>query len=95
MSPWSTRVAAPSTRQAESPVRQHPLRWFVDYYDQLKSTIPLDALIVCYCESVTCDNSENLVRELGLMGYTNVLVYRGGWEEWVAAGNPVDGTPDN
>jgi rhodanese-related sulfurtransferase len=72
-----------------------PYDQLVDYYDQLKSTIPLDALIVCYCESVTCDNSENLAKELGFMGYINVLVYRGGWEEWEAAGNPVDGSPDD
>jgi len=65
----------------------------IDHYDQLKNTIPLDAIIVCYCESVTCDQSENLAKELGFMGYTNVLVYKGGWQEWEAAGYPVDTSP--
>lgn len=67
-----------------------PYDELIDYYEKLKSTLPLDALIVCYCESVTCDNSENLAKELGFMGYSNVFVYRGGWQEWEAAGHPVE-----
>ncbi|UCH84386.1 MAG: rhodanese-like domain-containing protein [Candidatus Latescibacterota bacterium] len=67
-----------------------PYDELLDYYDQLKSTIPADAVVVCYCESVTCDQSENLAKELAFMGYTNVLVYKGGWQEWETAGYPVE-----
>jgi rhodanese-related sulfurtransferase len=64
----------------------------IDHYEQLKAKLALDATIVCYCQSVTCDQSESLAKELRFMGYTNVLVYRGGWEEWESAGYPVEGT---
>lgn len=69
-----------------------PYDELIEYYDYLKATVPLGALVVCYCESVTCDQSENLAKELALMGYANVLVYRGGWQEWNTTGYPVEGT---
>ncbi|MEJ2719668.1 MAG: rhodanese-like domain-containing protein [bacterium] len=60
-----------------------------DHYEDLKAKLPLDAIIVCYCQSVTCDQSENLAKELSFMGYANVLIYKGGWEEWETTGYPV------
>jgi rhodanese-related sulfurtransferase len=66
----------------------------IDHYERLKTTIPLDAVIVCYCESVTCDQSKNLAKELEFMGYENVLVYKGGWQEWDAAGYPTERTSE-
>jgi rhodanese-related sulfurtransferase len=65
-----------------------PYGGLADYYDRLAETVPLGALIVCYCQSVTCDDSENLARELSFMGYRNVLLYKGGWDEWSGAGYP-------
>jgi rhodanese-related sulfurtransferase len=59
-----------------------PYDEFVDYFETLQARVPRDAVVVCYCESVTCDESENLSTELKLMGYETVLVYKGGWQEW-------------
>jgi rhodanese-related sulfurtransferase len=64
----------------------------VDQYNRLRERVPLDAVVVCYCESVTCDESENLARELGFMGYSNVLIYKGGWQEWETTGLPTEET---
>ena len=59
-----------------------PYNEFVDYFETLQARVPSDAVVICYCESLTCDESESLATELKLMGYTTVLVYQGGWQEW-------------
>jgi rhodanese-related sulfurtransferase len=71
-----------------------PYERFVDYYNTLDETVPLDSVIVCYCQSETCDDSENLARELKFMGYRKVVLYKGGWDEWSLAGYPVFPTPE-
>ncbi|UCG52779.1 MAG: hypothetical protein JSW58_04295 [Candidatus Latescibacterota bacterium] len=66
-----------------------PYDALVDQYDKLRELVPMDAMVVCYCESVTCDESENLARELGFMGYSNVLIYKAGWQDWETSGYPT------
>jgi rhodanese-related sulfurtransferase len=48
------------------------------------------AEIVTYCASATCRNSHIAAETLGTMGYTNVRVYTGGKQDWLAAGLPVE-----
>ena len=50
------------------------------------------AAIVVYC-SRTCDESERLADELESLGYEHVAVYRGGKEDWIEAGLPVERDP--
>lgn len=68
-----------------------PYDHFVDYYDQLLEMVPMDADVVTYCRSLTCDLSDDLAREMQLAGYERVLVYKGGWLEWTEAEMPVEG----
>ena len=70
-----------------------PYEKFSEYYDKLTTTIPYTAMIVCYCSSETCDDSENLARELKFMGYLNLMLYKGGWDDWSAAGHPTEPAP--
>ncbi len=70
-----------------------PVENLTEYYDKLTAMVPLDATVVCYCRSVTCDQSENLAREMRIMGYKHVMVYKGGWEEWSQAGYSSEGSP--
>jgi rhodanese-related sulfurtransferase len=67
-----------------------PYDQLVDYYEVLTATVATDQLVVVYCWSLTCDFSDSLASELALMGYTNIVIFRGGWEEWQAAGYPTD-----
>ena len=60
-----------------------------EYLEQLQAEVPIDALVVCYCWSPTCDFSDQLAAELRFMGYSNVQVFTGGWEDWTAAGHPA------
>jgi rhodanese-related sulfurtransferase len=67
-----------------------PYDQLVDYYESLTASVATDRLIVVYCWSKTCDFSDSLASELVLMGYTNIVIFRGGWEEWQAAGFPTE-----
>jgi len=61
-----------------------------EYLTQLQAEVPTDAPVVCYCWSPTCDFSDQLASELGYLGYTDVRVFKGGWEEWTAAEQPAE-----
>jgi rhodanese-related sulfurtransferase len=67
-----------------------PYEGLSEHYNELTRNLPLDAMVVCYCRSVTCDDSENLARELKFMGYRYVVTYRGGWDDWSQAGYPAE-----
>lgn len=44
------------------------------------------ALVVVYCASATCPNSDIAARRLGEMGYARVRVFKDGKAAWTAAG---------
>ena len=67
-----------------------PYEELLGHYDELRDTIAMNADVVIYCESYTCDQSENLATELKLMGYERVVIYKGGWQEWEEAGLPTE-----
>jgi rhodanese-related sulfurtransferase len=49
-----------------------------------------DTPIVVYCASETCQNSHQVAKLLGDVGYTNVSVYAGGKADWQEAGLPIE-----
>ncbi len=67
-----------------------PYEELLGHYDELRESIPINTDVVIYCESFTCDQSENLATELKLMGYERVTIYKGGWQEWDEAGLPTE-----
>lgn len=48
-----------------------------------------DADIVVYCANVNCQNSDIVAHRLGVLGYSQVRVYKGGKADWEAAGLPL------
>lgn len=50
----------------------------------------LDARIVVYCGSETCDASLRVARSLHILGYRDVHRYVGGKQDWAAAGLPLE-----
>lgn len=48
------------------------------------------AEVVVYCASATCRNSDIAAQHLGRLGYGRVRVYRGGKQDWIDAGLPVE-----
>lgn len=65
-----------------------------EYFDILNSQVPMDAHVVVYCRSVTCDFSDQLATELKIIGYKNVSIFSGGWDAWTRAGYPIEGMVD-
>ncbi len=49
-----------------------------------------DRRLVVYCSGEDCEDSRAVAKGLSAMGYSNVAVYAGGWEEWSASGAPVE-----
>ena len=68
----------------------------LDYYDMghyLGRVLPAldpETETVIYCYGPDCDDAELLARELYTLGFTNLLVYRGGFEEWVDSGQMIE-----
>jgi len=46
--------------------------------------------LVLYCDGGDCRDSHLLASKLMELGYRNLLVYRGGYPEWVGLGRPVE-----
>ena len=49
-----------------------------------------DAVIITYCDGVTCNLSKDLALFLEKLGFSNVRILVNGWTVWQQAGLPVD-----
>jgi rhodanese-related sulfurtransferase len=50
---------------------------------------PLETTLVIYCDGGQCQTSVNLAKILHETGFRDIKVFFGGWDEWAAAGLPV------
>lgn len=58
--------------------------------EQIEGLIPnKDSLIVVYCSNSQCPASNYLASQLSELGYSNILKYKEGIQEWMNSGNPV------
>ncbi len=58
--------------------------------DAVRSAVPnADTTIVVYCKSENCSASEKAAKRLIDLGYTDVLDYEAGKEDWKGAGLPI------
>jgi rhodanese-related sulfurtransferase len=64
-----------------------------EFMNVLSGEVSNDAHIVCYCKSPSCDFSDLLATELKVIGYTDVSIFSGGWEQWTKAEYPVEKGP--
>jgi len=53
----------------------------------------LQGPVITYCSGAACDDSLELTKYLRAVGFTNIALYAGGFNEWKAAGLPVEGAP--
>ena len=60
-----------------------------EYFDEVMASIPLNALIIAYCDGETCSLSKDLAIELFYRGYENVRVLVNGWSLWKDHGFPI------
>ncbi|HUU37842.1 MAG TPA: rhodanese-like domain-containing protein [Candidatus Desulfaltia sp.] len=55
-------------------------------------SFPVDQVLVVYCEGGDCQTSVALATLIHERGFTDIRILSGGWEEWVAAGLPEEGS---
>lgn len=60
------------------------------YRDRVLAVLSNESEIMVYCSEATCEDSELLAKELYLLGFTKLLVFKGGFAEWSGAGLPVE-----
>jgi rhodanese-related sulfurtransferase len=66
-----------------------PYEEFEQYSPQIIPNLKTDEEIITYCDGGECESSLLLARELRDLGYRNIKVFFGGWEEWKNAGLSV------
>lgn len=64
---------------------------FDSQYEEFENAIAKDALLIIYCQSITCRYSDVVANKLKGLGYRNIKIFAGGWVEWVQARYPVQG----
>jgi rhodanese-related sulfurtransferase len=68
----------------------------LDYYDMgnyLDRVLPLlsrEQEIMVYCSEPSCSDSELLAKHLYSLGYTKLVVFKGGFTEWSGAGLSIE-----
>lgn len=56
--------------------------------EELENKINTDESFVVYCSDDDCGSSEDLSYELQSYGFNKILLFKGGWKEWVDADMP-------
>jgi len=67
-----------------------PYEEFDEHAPQVLSKLPKDEEIIAYCDGTECETSLLLARELLELGYKDVKVFFGGWQEWQEANLSVE-----
>jgi rhodanese-related sulfurtransferase len=67
-----------------------PLGEFTRSFPALAAQLREASLLVAYCSGPTCDDSPELARLLWARGLKNLLLYRGGMEDWNEKGHALD-----
>jgi rhodanese-related sulfurtransferase len=58
--------------------------------ETLMENVPLESKIIVYCSGNGCPDSEDVAARLMTAGFSDVMVYEGGFPEWRDAGLPVE-----
>ena len=64
--------------------------FFLELVFKLDSLQGKDAPMVIYCSGDECGSSEDLAYELQAEGFSNLLVFKGGWTAWNTSGHPIE-----
>jgi 3-mercaptopyruvate sulfurtransferase SseA len=60
------------------------------YFDSALGSPDRNMAVVTFCSGEECDLSLHLGRNLKTYGYSNVLIFFGGWREWEKSGFEVE-----
>jgi rhodanese-related sulfurtransferase len=71
-----------------------PIEKFEVEYTKFSGLLKKYNSIVTYCSEMSCTDSELLAQKLIELGFTTVSVYKGGYDEWLANGYPIEKAPE-
>ncbi len=61
-----------------------------EYYPTIEEKLRESPSLLTYCSDLNCEDSEFLANELFNLGYSPILVYKGGFEDWKNHQMPVE-----
>jgi rhodanese-related sulfurtransferase len=67
-----------------------PIHTFSESFPAVRDRLGFEKPVIIYCEGYNCEMSDQLAEQLTGMGYFNILIYRGGIEEWTDSGQEVE-----
>ena len=67
----------------------------MDEFVLLTERFPPDQLMITYCDGMECSSSERFAGILMQIGFTRVLIFYGGWQEWEGNGYPIGKGQEN
>ena len=85
---WNALSPAYFTGEMIPGSRHVPVESVVREATQL--ALPKHATIAVYCSGPSCPNSRTAAEKLASLGYTGVLLFEGGLEEWKASGRATE-----
>lgn len=61
-------------------------------YTRLKAKLDTNKsqAMIIYCSDESCEDSELVHKALANLGYTQISIFRGGWDAWTKAGLPEE-----
>ncbi len=68
-----------------------PYEEYEEHAPRVLPKLPKDHEIIAYCDGTECETSLLLARELIDLGYEDIKVFFGGWQEWRDAGLSIEG----
>ena len=71
-----------------------PSSQFEGKYNNIADLLADCKTIITYCEGIHCTDSSMLAMELHKKGYQDIFIYKGGIEEWIELGNPLESKND-
>ncbi len=70
-----------------------PISEFEALYPSVKPLLEEGKTIIVYCEGHNCTDSTMLTVRLFKEGFQDIFVYKGGMEEWLQQGYPIESGP--
>ena len=69
-----------------------PRNDFENYYRKHQAELEKDKnqILVIYCSSGFCDDSKLVEASFRKLGYTQISIFEGGWDEWTRSGSPEE-----
>lgn len=67
-----------------------PAARFGEVFATVGETLPRDFSLIVYCQGEPCDESLDVLENLQILEFTDLSIYKGGWQEWEKMNLPAE-----